>query len=108
LSSLEEDLSSLVVEGEGGPVAVLLDTSVGQQKGGSGTTFDWHIAEKLQRQGWQVLVAGGLTGDNVMEAVKVVRPFGVDVSGGVEKEPGVKDGEKVRGFVRAVRSVGVL
>ena len=94
----------------GGPIAVLLDTSVGEQKGGSGVSFDWGVAQRLQSGGWPVVVAGGLKPANVSEAVRQVCPFGVDVSGGVEGEggPGLKDGDKVKEFIRSVRGVGIL
>jgi phosphoribosylanthranilate isomerase len=89
---------------QGGAVAVLLDTAVGGQKGGSGQQFDWATALALQERGYPVLVAGGLRPDNVREALRAAKPAGVDVSGGLETEtPGVKDHAKVQMFLRAVR-----
>ncbi|KAL7539720.1 hypothetical protein ACHAXR_009563 [Thalassiosira sp. AJA248-18] len=84
------------------PIAILLDTSIKGDKhggGGTGKTFDWTIAESLQNMGLPVIIAGGLSPDNISEAVGNVRPWGVDVAGGVEASPGVKDIEKVQQFV---------
>ena len=84
------------------PIAILLDTSIKGDKhggGGTGKTFDWTIAESIQNMGLPVIIAGGLTPMNVGEAVSNVRPWGVDVAGGVEASPGVKDHEKVEMFV---------
>lgn len=89
---------------EGGPVAILLDTSVGGQKGGSGTQFDWTLAAAVQAQGYPVIVAGGLLPSNVEDALKAARPFGVDVSGGVEASPGVKDHGKLAEFIGKARA----
>lgn len=72
--------------------------------GGTGHTVDWDIAREAA-QAAPVLLAGGLTPLNVGEAIKKVRPYGVDVSSGVEVSPGRKDHDKVRDFVRAVRLV---
>jgi len=69
--------------------------------GGSGRTFDWKLAVAPGRR---VLLAGGLTADNVGEAVRVARPFGVDCATGVESAPGIKDADKVRRFVDAARA----
>lgn len=82
--------------------AVLLDAYTKGLKGGTGRTFDWGLARHaaaLRR----VILAGGLTTDNVAEAVKVVQPYGVDVAGGVEKEKGIKDHQKMKKFVAEVR-----
>jgi phosphoribosylanthranilate isomerase len=77
--------------------AVLLDTpSAGF--GGSGQTFDWALAAEVARHA-RVVLAGGLTPDNVADAVRAVRPYAVDVASGVERAPGVKDPEKLRRFV---------
>ena len=81
--------------------AFLLDTpSPGQ--GGAGVPFDWALARNVIG-GKPVILAGGLTPENVAEAVRQVRPFAVDVASGVESSPGVKDPEKLARFVAAVR-----
>lgn len=89
---------------EGGPIALLLDTSVGNQKGGSGANFDWSLAATAQAEGFPVIVAGGLVPENVEEALAVALPFGVDVSSGVEASPGVKERGKVLNFIGRVRA----
>ena len=73
--------------------------------GGSGTRFDWTRARDLSAPG-PVILAGGLTPENVAPAVAAVRPYAVDVASGVESTPGVKDPDKLARFVRAVRSAG--
>lgn len=87
------------------PIAILLDTSIKGSKegGGTGVAFDWSIAQRLQDAGLPVLIAGGLTPESVRECVGTIRPFGVDVSSGVEKEPGRKDLDKVKAFVKSAR-----
>ncbi|HUW84955.1 MAG TPA: phosphoribosylanthranilate isomerase [Phycisphaerae bacterium] len=88
--------------------AIHLDTGVAGQHGGTGRSFDWSLAADLRRSGGAALpmiLAGGLRPENVAEAVRVVRPYAVDVSSGVEAEPGRKDPEKVRRFVAEARSV---
>ena len=70
---------------------------------GSGTTVDWQVARSHTGDGNMVL-AGGLSPDNVAEAVLEVRPFGVDVSSGVESAPGVKDHDRIYAFVKAARA----
>ncbi len=84
--------------------AVLLDAYHKDRLGGSGETFDWDLARQAKRLTERpVLLAGGLTPENVQDALDAVRPYGVDVSSGVEDRPGVKDPAKVRAFIRAVR-----
>ncbi len=84
-----------------------LDSGGGRQPGGTGIPFDWKktlpAVKGLQQGGLKVVVAGGLTSDNVGEAIRILKPWGVDVASGVELRPGKKDPEKVRAFVRAVR-----
>lgn len=74
-------------------------------RGGRGVRPDWARARTLSST-VHLLLAGGLTPDNVQEAVETVRPWGVDVSSGVEREPGVKDAHLIAKFIRAARSVG--
>ena len=82
--------------------AVLLDGYHGSAPGGTGTRCDWETARRVARERCVVL-AGGLTPENVAEAVRTVRPYAVDVSSGVEVKPGIKDPVRVAAFVRAVR-----
>ena len=69
---------------------------------GHGATVDWHAAASLARRG-RLILAGGLNPDNVGEAIRIVKPYGVDVSSGVESSRGVKDAGRIRAFVSAVR-----
>jgi len=82
--------------------AYLLDTYVKGALGGTGKAFDWNLALKAKLYG-RIILAGGLNPDNVASAVLQVRPYGVDVSSGVEASPGRKDPAKVKAFIRAVR-----
>ncbi len=81
----------------------LLDTYVPDTAGGSGRTFDWAIAADAARTG-QMILAGGLTADNVATALSAVRPYAVDVSSGVELAPGKKDHDKIQQFIHEVRT----
>jgi len=83
--------------------AWLLDTFVPEKLGGTGAKFNWELACAANEFGRPIILAGGLTPDNVAAAVRQVRPYGVDVSSGVEKKPGKKDHEKIRAFIHAVR-----
>ena len=81
----------------------LLDAYVKDALGGTGATFNWDLAVRAQEFGKPIFLAGGLTPENVVEAVRKVQPFGVDVSSGVESEPGRKDAEQMRTFVAAAK-----
>ena len=87
--------------------AFFLDSGTAEQPGGTGRVFDWKaaipIAKCVSDAGWKLVVAGGLTPENVQEPIGILHPWGVDVSSGVEARPGKKDPEKVRAFVKAVR-----
>lgn len=86
-----------------GAAALLLDSHAAGQKGGTGVSFDWGSVPKVE--GPPLILAGGLTPDNVATAIRIVRPYGVDVSSGVESRPGIKDVAKIEAFVREVNSV---
>ena len=79
---------------------ITLDRKVEGLQGGTGQSFDWEVARVLSEEGFSFLLAGGLTPENVGEAVTIAHPWGVDVSGGVETE-GAKDKDKVLAFVAA-------
>jgi phosphoribosylanthranilate isomerase len=81
---------------------VLVDAKVGAALGGTGHTFDWGLVVELAAKR-RVVLAGGLTPENVAAAVRRVRPWCVDVASGVESSPGKKDPAKVRAFVAAAR-----
>jgi len=104
----EHGLSVELADPEGEFVALLLDSGSGQKPGGTGLAFDWNsaattVATLNVKQ--KVVVAGGLTPQNVGDAISTLQPWGVDVVSGVEASPGKKDREKVRAFVRAVREM---
>lgn len=82
----------------------VLDAFSDQAYGGTGQVIDWAVAAEAAKAA-NILLAGGLTPDNVGKAIQAVQPYGVDVSSGVEREPGKKDHEKVRAFIRAAKVV---
>ena len=84
--------------------AWLLDSYTSAQLGGTGNTFNWDLACQARKLGRPIILAGGLTPENVAEAVRKVRPYAVDVSSGVESVPGKKDPAKVAAFIQAAKS----
>lgn len=84
--------------------AWLLDACVADKLGGTGERFNWDLAVEAQKLGKPIFLAGGLTPENVAEAVRRVRPYAVDVSSGVEASPGKKDLQKMKAFVRAAKA----
>lgn len=84
-------------------VTLLVDAHDLVQRGGTGRVADWSAAAQMARKR-RVLLAGGLNPDNVNDAVAQVRPFGIDVSSGVESSPGIKDRNRMAAFFKAVRS----
>lgn len=84
-----------------GARGILLDTYVAGVPGGTGEAFDWSLVpERLSKP---IILAGGLSADNVGQAIAQVRPYAVDVSGGVEQAKGIKDAAKIEAFMRAVK-----
>lgn len=88
--------------------AYLLDAYVPGVAGGSGHRFPWELAERAKRFGTPVIVAGGLTPENVAQCVAQTRPYGVDVSSGVEASPGKKDPGRVREFIARARAAALV
>lgn len=82
--------------------ALVADTATGGQRGGTGRVGNWELARNLSRRA-RLVLAGGLTPENVAEAIRQVQPFGVDVSSGVEATPGRKDHARVRDFIQAAK-----
>ena len=91
---------------EGQLPAFLLDTYQAERRGGTGQTGDWALAAELAGR-YPLLLAGGLSPANVVEALRQVRPWGVDVSSGVERAPGQKDHGALRAFIQAVRQTAI-
>ena len=99
-ASLSQDMEAPLERGH----MLTLDRKVEGLEGGSGQSFNWDIAEAVSARGLQFFLAGGLTPENVGQAIRQVRPWGVDVSSGVETG-GVKDGKRIKDFIKAVRAV---
>ena len=89
------------MQGRGNVRGILVDAYVPDGYGGTGRLADWSLAQEASR-GTRIVLAGGLAPSNVTEAIRVVRPYGVDVSSGVEERPGKKDIAKVHAFIKAV------
>jgi phosphoribosylanthranilate isomerase len=106
---VREEAVTMDVKDQGNTLAgLLLDSGSGPQPGGTGAVFDWNRAAPIVAQlsrTQNVVIAGGLTPQNVSDAITILWPWGVDVVSGVESRPGKKDPEKVRAFVRAVRDM---
>ncbi len=83
--------------------ALLLDSYQPGVPGGTGVTFDWSLIKKIETP---IVLAGGLTADNVAIAIKQIQPYAVDVSGGVEQDKGIKDRMKINAFMREVTNGG--
>jgi phosphoribosylanthranilate isomerase len=86
------------------PPAFLIDGGKAGQYGGTGTTADWSATARLAET-HSLLLAGGLTPVNVQDAIRAVRPWGVDTASGIESAPGKKDEQKMRDFCRLVRQL---
>jgi phosphoribosylanthranilate isomerase len=99
--AVTSDFDATCIDGFPDRVGVLLDAHDPNRHGGTGTTVDWSKAAAAARRR-RVLLAGGLRPENVRQAVDAVRPFGIDVSSGVERAPGVKDHDRMRALFAAV------
>ena len=106
--ALHDDAGSAADDVEIWPerVLVLLDVHDPVRRGGTGRTIDWSAAAAVARRR-RVVLAGGLTAENVGEAIARVRPFGIDVSSGVELSPGIKDHGRLKALFEAVHDSGI-
>jgi len=95
----ESDLAAIEAHGAD---YYLLDARVEGLPGGTGQVVDWDLARQAARRA-EIFLAGGLTPENVAQAIETVQPYGVDVASGGESAPGVKDAERLREFIRAAR-----
>ncbi len=92
-----------------GLMAILLDAYSKEKRGGSGKRLDWNLIVDARQNGAlkdapPIILSGGLTAENVAEGIRLLQPWGVDVSTGVEESPGIKSAEKIKQFIAAVRS----
>jgi phosphoribosylanthranilate isomerase len=83
---------------------LLLDAYSDKTMGGSGKKINWQFAKKAVKKGYKIILSGGLKPVNISKAIKYVKPFGVDVSSGVEKTPGIKDTNKIKNFLTLTRT----
>ena len=83
---------------------LLLDTYVPNRMGGTGITFDWELAVEARRYG-RIILAGGLNPENVAAAIRLVKPYAVDASSGLERSPGVKDHERMAQFIKEAMQI---
>jgi phosphoribosylanthranilate isomerase len=106
----EAATQAAIIARDANVAAVLVDSRTATAVGGTGVVFDWQVARKIlfrkKNAPKRLIAAGGLTPDNVAEAIATLRPWGVDVASGVEASPGCKDPVKVRDFVANARSAG--
>jgi len=92
-----------------GIAALIVDSKTSSRPAGTGVSLDWDLPARMVKDvDLPLILAGGLNFENVATAVAKVRPYAVDVISGVEKEPGVKDGEKMRAFVAAAKRFGCI
>jgi phosphoribosylanthranilate isomerase len=87
--------------------ALLLDTYAKDKVGGTGKTFDWQLAIKIKETGIPVILSGGLGPSNIEEAIRVVRPYAVDVNSGVEERPGKKSYALMKELIDKVKKIGL-
>jgi phosphoribosylanthranilate isomerase len=103
IKALHVDAGNAAVDAWPARMTILLDAHDPRRRGGTGVPIDWTAAAAIAARR-PVLLAGGLTPDNVADAIARVRPFGIDVSSGVERAPGVKDHDRLTSFCEAVHA----
>lgn len=98
-----EDLAAIAAY-QGLVSAMLLDTKIADLKGGTGQAFDWGLAISAKENDIPLILAGGINSDNIKKAVKMVNPYALDISSGVESEPGKKDYNKMQDIIALAKS----
>jgi phosphoribosylanthranilate isomerase len=101
------DASELAVKVSDTFHTILLDSTTNEGFGGTGITHDWNLSRRIRDTIYpnRLILAGGLTPENVEDAIEKVRPYGVDVSTGVEEKPGIKDHKKIFDFMTRVKEM---
>jgi phosphoribosylanthranilate isomerase len=100
----ESDLKS-IPQYKGIVNGYLLDTKVENIHGGTGKTFDWGLAIEAKLYDIPLILSGGINAENVGKAIKMVQPYAIDLSSGVEKEPGIKDYQKIKNLIQASHQI---
>jgi phosphoribosylanthranilate isomerase len=85
--------------------AIMLDTRDNNLRGGTGRVFDWSVAIEVNKVAAKLFLAGGLSPENISEAIELVRPYAVDACSALEDRPGTKNHDRMRAFVELARSV---
>ncbi|TRO60378.1 phosphoribosylanthranilate isomerase [Candidatus Bathyarchaeota archaeon] len=109
VSGRNPDASELAVKVSDILHTILLDSTTNEGLGGTGMTHDWNLSRTIRDTIYpnRLILAGGLTPENVEDAIEKVRPYGVDVSTGVEKKPGIKDHKKIFDFITKVKEMEI-
>ena len=102
---IKDEASLKNIKGYNTLFAYLLDTFSREGYGGTGKTFDWNIAVKAKALGKPIILAGGLKPDNIGEAIKAVRPYGVDISSSIESGPGKKDAGLMKRLIEEIKAL---
>jgi len=102
---IKDDASLALIPRYKDVFACLLDTFSNQRYGGTGRTFDWNLAIKAKEFGKPIILSGGLGLSNIKEAIKAVRPYGVDISSSIETKPGKKDTKKMKELISVIKAL---
>jgi len=104
--TIKDPVAASAVLAKSGIAALVVDSKTADRPAGTGTPLDWNVIREVSAAvDLPLILAGGLTVRNVADAIRHIRPYGVDVISGVEKQPGVKDESRVREFVRTVKQI---
>ena len=99
----EPDDLTIIPQYQGAVSAILLDTKVPGMPGGTGQTFDWGLALNAKDYDIPLILSGGINSNNIDKAITLVNPYAIDLSSGVEKEPGIKDYQKMQSVIEKVK-----